>query len=119
MKTEPNQKWLTQSEVIQTFGISRSTLFRYEQKGLPYVHVMGRKRYDITDVQTWLETPKVPLCPEGMVDTEALKSYLSISRTTLHRLHKEGLPHQKIGKYNFYALEEVDAWLRERINKGE
>lgn len=50
--------------------------------------------------------------------SEELQKYLNISRTTLWRLRKEGLPHKKLGHKTIrYDLEEVEKWLEERTEK--
>lgn len=51
----------------------------------------------------------------GYLTAKELQEELNISRTTLWRLRKEGLPHQKIGHKTIrYDLEEVAKWLNKR-----
>lgn len=51
----------------------------------------------------------------GLLTAEELQKHLNISRTTLWRLRKEGLPHKKIGHKTIrYDLEEVEKWLEEQ-----
>jgi excisionase family DNA binding protein len=51
----------------------------------------------------------------GLLTAEELQKHLNISRTTLWRLRKEGLPHTKIGHKTIrYDLEEVEKWLEEQ-----
>ena len=47
-------KYLTSSEVQEKYNISRTTLFRLEQKGLPVWGVGRSKRYDESVVEQWL-----------------------------------------------------------------
>lgn len=48
------------------------------------------------------------------VSSSELMLALSISRGTLRKMMREGLPHTCPGKFPRFAIAEVDAWLAER-----
>jgi predicted DNA-binding transcriptional regulator AlpA len=53
-----------------------------------------------------------------VLTAKELEQMLSISRTTLYRLRKEGLPHKKLGHSTIrYDLVEVLDWLEKRGEK--
>lgn len=47
--------YLTNNEIQKKFNISRTTLYRLEQKGLPYIGTGRGKRYDEAEVRIFLE----------------------------------------------------------------
>lgn len=49
-----------------------------------------------------------------IMDSQSLQKKLNISRTTLYRMEKEGLPVTKLGKSKRYDLEDVKAWIADR-----
>ena len=48
-----------------------------------------------------------------LVDGKEIERILGISRTTLYRLRKEGLPNKKVGGQIRYDQEEVLKWANE------
>jgi 5-methylcytosine-specific restriction protein A len=48
------------------------------------------------------------------IDSKELLQIWGISRTTLHRMEKEGLPFAQIGKSKRYNTEEVKVWIDDR-----
>ena len=44
-----------------------------------------------------------------------LGAYLSIGRTTVFKLIKQGFPHVRIGKRILFRKADVDAWVEARI----
>jgi excisionase family DNA binding protein len=56
-----------------------------------------------------------------MLSAEELQQQLSISRSTLYRLRKEGLPHTKVGYRTIrYDLVQVLEWLEKKgIRKND
>lgn len=51
---------------------------------------------------------------EELINSKMLQETLKISRTTLHRMEKEGLPVIHVGKSKRYNLEEVKVWIDDR-----
>ncbi|PHD78778.1 restriction endonuclease [Bacillus sp. AFS043905] len=51
---------------------------------------------------------------EQYIDSTELLQILGISRTTLHRMVKEGLPFTQVGKSKRYNTEEVKVWIDDR-----
>ncbi|WP_082389445.1 helix-turn-helix domain-containing protein [Lysinibacillus sp. ZYM-1] len=51
---------------------------------------------------------------EKLIDSKQLQEMFKISRTTLHRMEKEGLPFTQIGKSKRYNTEEVKVWIEDR-----
>jgi 5-methylcytosine-specific restriction enzyme A len=51
---------------------------------------------------------------EQYIDSKVLLQNLGISRTTLHRMEKEGLPFFQVGKSKRYNYEEVKVWIDDR-----
>jgi len=51
---------------------------------------------------------------EKLIDSKQLQEILNISRTTLHRMEKEGLPVTHIGKSKRYNIDEVKVWIDNR-----
>ena len=58
---------------------------------------------------------------QNMISLKEAMKYLDISRTTLHRLTKEGMiPAYKVGRLVKYKREEIDEFLRkQRTKEGE
>lgn len=46
--------YINSKELMETLNISRTTLYRMEQEGLPYTLVGKSKRYTIPEVQVWM-----------------------------------------------------------------
>lgn len=46
---------ITSKELQDKLGISRTTLFRLEKKGLPYIGTRKTKRYNLYEVKEWLK----------------------------------------------------------------
>ena len=59
MELTSPEKLLTKGELLAILQISRTTLYRYEQKGLPSVQILRRKRYQLEAVENWLEAKKM------------------------------------------------------------
>jgi 5-methylcytosine-specific restriction enzyme A len=51
---------------------------------------------------------------DKLIDSKQLQELLKISRTTLHRIEKEGLPVTQIGKSKRYNIDEVKVWIDDR-----
>lgn len=51
---------------------------------------------------------------DKLIDSKQLQELFKISRTTLHRMEKEGLPYILIGKSKRYNYEEVNVWIDDR-----
>lgn len=51
---------------------------------------------------------------DKLIDSKHLQELLKISRTTLHRMEKEGLPVTQIGKSKRYNIDEVKVWIDDR-----
>ncbi|UFU00167.1 HNH endonuclease [Radiobacillus kanasensis] len=51
---------------------------------------------------------------ENLIDSKQLQEVLNISRTTLYRMEKEGLPVTLIGKSKRYNIDEVRVWIDNR-----
>lgn len=49
-----------------------------------------------------------------LIDSKTLQSTIGISRTTLHRMEKEGLPFTLVGKSKRYNIDEVKVWMDDR-----
>jgi len=49
---------------------------------------------------------------EDLISEEELSEVLQVSRTTLWKLRKKGLPHIKAGKKVRYDVNEAIAWLK-------
>lgn len=48
----------------------------------------------------------------GLVDKKVTAEFLGVSRKTVEKLQREGLPYYKLGsRRNGYLIEEVKAWL--------
>lgn len=45
--------WKDYNELAEHFGVSVSTIFRWEKKGLPYHKIGGVKRYNVEECDTW------------------------------------------------------------------
>jgi len=54
---------------------------------------------------------------EELISEEKLSEVLQVSRTTLWKLRKKGLPHIKAGKKVRYKLDEAIAWLHKPEEK--
>lgn len=48
-------KYIKVKEVLTVLGISRATLYRLIDKGLPVVKVGGSTRFDVEKVYEWIE----------------------------------------------------------------
>ena len=46
---------LTNEQMKEILGVSHMTLFRWREKGLPYVMEGSNVRYKLADVEKWLE----------------------------------------------------------------
>ena len=53
---------------------------------------------------------------KAYVGSSELMQSLSISRGTLRKMMKEGLPYTQPGKYPRFSVEDVQRWLNERRN---
>jgi hypothetical protein len=53
IKTENNI--LTSTELCNTLKLTRTTLDRYRQKGMPHFYIGGMVRYDFKQVMVWIE----------------------------------------------------------------
>lgn len=51
---------------------------------------------------------------EKLITMNELTEHLQVTRTTVDRWRKEGLPHKKYGKIVRFNLDEVLRWLEER-----
>lgn len=66
------------------------------------------------ELQSALADLGAPLAPKAYVGSAELMTSLSISRGTLRKMMKEGLPYTQPGKYPRFAVAEVDTWLAAR-----
>ena len=57
--------------------------------------------------------------PDGLLDGNTLARALCISRSTLGRLKREGLPRVKILDADRFELDECVRWLRARRGEGQ
>ena len=57
--------------------------------------------------------------PEKLLTQEEVCEWLQISRATLHRLRREGLPGFPVGRQIRFEQGEVKRWLKERRNDAE
>lgn len=51
---------LTESQLCEWLRVSRSTLYRQRERGLPHTRIGGQVRYDLEQVLEWLERQKHP-----------------------------------------------------------
>ena len=66
-----NEKLLTQKDVIEIVGISRTTLFRLIKEGLPYIETTtGKKLFREDDVREFVQTRKQNLADELVIGKE-------------------------------------------------
>jgi hypothetical protein len=61
--TEP---WVTQAEVAAHFGVTTSTIRRWQRHGMPSAKLAGRRRYRLSACQDWFDTR-----PTALIDTRA------------------------------------------------
>jgi 5-methylcytosine-specific restriction protein A len=47
--------YLNSKEIMESFSISRTTLYRMEQEGLPFMQVGKAKRYSLEEVKVWMD----------------------------------------------------------------
>lgn len=52
---DDNMKLLTLSELAKEMDISRPTLYKLIEQGMPYVQINKVKRFDAKEVETWLK----------------------------------------------------------------
>ena len=55
--------------------------------------------------------------PQPYLTKAQLQEYLQISKATVERLMKEGLPHYKLARRVLFKKAAVDAWLESKIVK--
>jgi excisionase family DNA binding protein len=103
--------YLTKQKLMEELNISRTTLWRYEKEGLPSVKLLNSKRYDLDKVKDWIDKREPFDIPEGYLSSEEVQELLSVSRTTLHRLMKAGLPHEKHSHRVMFKKEDIDKWI--------
>jgi excisionase family DNA binding protein len=48
-------KLLTVKEVQELLNVSRFTVYRWRQQGMPYTQIKGSVRFDIDQVNAWIE----------------------------------------------------------------
>lgn len=55
-------RWLTENQASQRLGIHFSTLWRWRQAGIapPHYLVNGRARYNLDELQAWLDERREP-----------------------------------------------------------
>lgn len=53
-----DKKYLDVKEACEFLGISRPTLYRLKEEGLPYFKLRGSLRFDKADLEKWIETLK-------------------------------------------------------------
>ena len=51
-------EYLTINELAETFKISRRTVYREIDRGIPYIKVGHHKRFDYNQVLHWFKTKK-------------------------------------------------------------
>lgn len=49
-----------------------------------------------------------------LIDGKEIEKILGISRTTLYKLRKKGLPHKKVGSQIRYDHDEVLEWINKK-----
>jgi excisionase family DNA binding protein len=50
-----------------------------------------------------------------LLTIDDLRTYLSIGRTTVFKLIKQGFPHVRIGKKILFRQADIDAWIEARV----
>ena len=53
-----DKKYLDVKEACEFLGISRPTLYRLKEEGLPYFKLRGSLKFDKADLEEWIETLK-------------------------------------------------------------
>lgn len=56
---------------------------------------------------------------ENYMRTHEVLQYLNISRTTLYRFRKEGLPVRVVRGTLFYKMSDLDQWLTTKAKAGD
>lgn len=69
-------QFLTIREVERKLGVSRSTVYRFMLRGLPYVQLGGVRRISETDLQDWLAQQTETGAPPPGVDEDLPPSTL-------------------------------------------
>ena len=59
------------------------------------------------------------MTPATWMRVEAITKALGISRATLYRWIKGGLPHHKVGRVVLFDQDEIDSWLRAQSARRE
>lgn len=108
-------KLVKERQLMETMNLSRTTVHRMKESGLPHYKVGRSTRFLEDEVKVWIENVwNVDFVkkadPDKLTNVELLQK-LDISRTALHRLRKQGLPFVKISHRIAYDLEEVEQWL--------
>lgn len=115
-------KLVKEKQLLETMSLSRTTVHRMKESGLPHYKVGRSTRFLEDEVRVWIENVwnidfLKKVAPDKMTNDELLQK-LDISRTALHRLRKQGLPFVKINNRVAYDLEEVEEWLgQQRIGQ--
>lgn len=53
--SQEKQKMLTTQQVLDRYGIHRNTLYKWRKWGLPHIRVGKIIRYEVAEVDEWLE----------------------------------------------------------------
>jgi excisionase family DNA binding protein len=54
MTGQATRSWMNAGELARYLSVSRSTLQRWTEKGLPSVKVGRVRRYDVAEAEAWL-----------------------------------------------------------------
>ena len=126
---EKKTNFLTEKELIEKLSLSRTTIHRMKKEGLPCVIVgKNRYRYQEEDVIKWISKHwQIPYHEKikemddqnrpinEYITVQELMSYYKISRTTIYRLTKEGMPSLKLKNNRlFFHPDDVEIWVKEQ-----
>jgi len=118
---ETSTSFLSITQIIETYGVSRSSIYRWMRKGeLPYV-IVGKKSYRIrkTDLEEKLfpvresQSPKGPrlynMEPEACYTIgEICKKYKLDDSSVWAHIRKYSIPTRQIGPHVYAPKEDID-----------
>lgn len=53
MSKKEEEEWLSEQNLLRMLGVTEKTVRSWREKGCPYQHVNGRKRYQLNTVVRW------------------------------------------------------------------
>lgn len=49
------ERYLTQKEIIEIFGVSRQTIYDWRKNGMPYFKIKRLIMFKMSDVEKWMK----------------------------------------------------------------